>query len=393
MNTKVLINRPRALKVMRRQHIDLLIGASAEAAFYLSGFRSLSRWTMRDSRVPVFAMLNAKGTVTLVAPAGEIDRFAGNPTPVDRVVSFDSIAADLGDETRWTRADRRLFELALAKDRPKSLWEALDTAVGAGGKLAVDDLDMVGALQERYGGEVIDARAALREIRLLKSSEEIDRLKRAVRITEKAMMASMRGVREGMTERELAEIFDHLVLRHRGRPLFAVIAFGGCGAHGNHEPGDRRLRRGDVIRWDVGCEYDGYPADIARTAVLGRPSQSQVDEWTAIVAGQRAALSCVAPGVTASAVYEAGVQEARRVGLSGYAPKHIGHGIGIGIYEAPMIAPADDTVLEPGMVFEIELINKIIGRSGMHIEDTVVVTDSGSQTLTSMPHELVSLAA
>ena len=72
---------------------------------------------------------------------------------------------------------------------------------------------------------------------------------------------------------------------------------------------------------------------------------------------------------------------------------HLGHGIGIDMYESPMITAADAHVLEPGMVFEVEVIQKVLGAGGPHVEDTVHVTADGYELLSSLPHELFVVAS
>ncbi len=386
----LVVNRQRLREILARDGIDVLLGTSPENAFYLTGFQSFSQWAIRGRKVPVMGVATADCAVTLVAPAGEIDRFVVAPTRVDDVVTFGSIAASPGDRMGWAETDRRLHDLALTDGRPASLWEALDTLLRPGGRsVAVDDVDLIEPLRERYGGRIIDGRATLAEIRLIKSPEEVARLRRVVEITEDCLARALERLDEGMTERSIAEIYDAEVVYAGAEPCLRVIGFGGHGAYGNHIPGGARLRSGEVTRWDVGCRHLGYVADIARSSVLGDPTGAVADEWEAVLAGHLAALKVIRPGVLARDIHAAGVAGARAAGTTSFASRSLGHGIGIDMYEAPMIVPDDDTEIEAGMVFEIEVIHKVLGTSGIHVEDTVHVTPAGRELLTTLPHRLL----
>ncbi|GAH43737.1 unnamed protein product, partial [marine sediment metagenome] len=105
--------------------------------------------------------------------------------------------------------------------------------------------------------------ALLQEIRVVKTSEEVERIRGATRITERAIEAVLAEMHIGMTEKEMVKVFHMTVVKEGGAPLLTVI---GCGEHsalGNAIPSDRKVQEGDVIRFDVGCRYKQYCSDIA----------------------------------------------------------------------------------------------------------------------------------
>jgi Xaa-Pro aminopeptidase len=138
----------------------------------------------------------------------------------------------------------------------------------------------------------------------------------------------------------------------------------------------------------VGCEYNGYVADIARTACVGEPNELQSRRWQAVLAGQVAALEAILPGVPASEIYRIGMDAARNAGLPEIKRKHIGHGIGIDMYEQPSISPHETLILQQGMVFELEVLFYEFGFGSTQVEDTIHITSDGYERFTTLPHEL-----
>lgn len=384
-----LLNKQRALDIMQANHVDVLIATIPENVLYASGFRSLSQWLIRGRKTPVVVVLNADGDLTLVAPAGELDRAACDPPAVDRIIAFDTVTIEPGDEAIWLPEDRRYARMGLTPELNFDLWEGLARlSLQNASCVAIDDPDLAAAYREHYSAKVIDGRPLWQESRLIKTPAEVARLRRAVEITEHALQHSMAAVRVGMSERELGAIFEAALLEAGGQPYLTVIGAGTFGAYPNHVPGNYRIKAGDLIRWDVGCEYKGYVADIARTACVGEPNELQSRRWQAVLAGQVAALEAIQPGVAASEIYHIGMNAARHAGLPQIKRKHIGHGIGIDMYEAPSISPHETLILQPGMVFELEVLFYEFGFGSTQVEDTIHITPDGYDCLTTLPHEL-----
>src|SRR5438093_684484 len=122
-------------------------------------------------------------------------------------------------------------------------------------------------------------------------------------------------------------------------------------------PTDRALRAGDLVRFDLGCLVGPYRSDISRTAVLGKPSEKQARYYSAILAGERAAIAAMKPGVAVSQLFEIAVRITRENGLPHYQRHHVGHGIGLEPYDPPAINASTSTALEAVMVFFLETNN------------------------------------
>jgi Xaa-Pro aminopeptidase len=154
-------------------------------------------------------------------------------------------------------------------------------------------------------------------------------------------------------------------------------------------PSGRRLRSGDIIRFDIGCRSESYYSDIARTAIFGEPSERQSRFYRAILEGEEAAIGEVRPGVPANKVFATAVEATRKGGISHYKRHHVGHGIGLDLYDVPILNEATVTSLEAGMVLEVETPYYEVGFGGLQVEDTILVTEDGYRRLTSTTSELV----
>jgi len=253
------------------------------------------------------------------------------------------------------------------------------------------DPALVEALERRLPDVAfVRAAAVFRQIRMVKTPEEIARLTQAVRITEEAIAEAAGGAREGMAQREMSLAFEVAQVRRGAQPNMGHVGFGRSGALGMLNFPEDRLRRGDLIRFDVGCIHRGYASDTARTFALGRPADKALKYYDATLAGEDRAIGMIAPGVTAAEVFGATVEAVRRAGIPHYRRQHVGHGIGVGLagYDPPLLAPGDRTVLEPGMVLEVETPYYELGMGGLQVEDTVVVTEEGCRVVTTLSRRL-----
>ena len=243
--------------------------------------------------------------------------------------------------------------------------------------------------------EVVRAQEIFREIRMVKSDEEIRRIQEAVRITEKAWETTLEQTREGMTEIEFAEIYQHTIISDGGKISSWMGMYGPPIAFGRRTafvdialPSDYKLKKGDIIRFDGGCSYMGYPCDMARSAVLGQPSEKLRKYWNAIFEGEKLAIDMAKPGVKASVIFNSVIEKVRKSGIPHYKRHHTGHGLGVDGYDPPLISPNDHTLLEEGMVLCFETPYYEVGWGGILHEDIVVITKNEPRYLTKFEGEL-----
>src|SRR5262249_46234025 len=156
------------------------------------------------------------------------------------------------------------------------------------------------------------------------------------------------------------ELYERAVSARRGTPYAAMIAFGPSGALPAAPPGDRALRAGELVRFDVGCVFKGYRGDVARMGVLGEPNARAQRAYDAVEAGVQAGLDAIRPGVDGGAVFEAVAAAVRAAGLPEFRRHHVGHGIGLEAAEAPWLRPAGER-LEAGMMLRVEAPHHELG--------------------------------
>jgi Xaa-Pro aminopeptidase len=251
---------------------------------------------------------------------------------------------------------------------------------------------------ESRTSEIQDVTSLMLDLRALKSDAEIEILKQVAAIADTAADALLRQARPGVSEREIAaEVERALRLAGSGPIIFSTILCSGPRtARVIALPGERRLQNGDLVQLDCGPSLDGYRGDFSRVIYIGEPDRRDLAmcETTALM--YEKCVESLRPGVRASQIARDVIEIAKE---AGYGPENfyqsriakpdfVGHGIGLGNPDAPQLSTADDTVIQAGMVINIEPILRIPGRGGTRIEDAVVVGNVGAVRLSACPIRL-----
>lgn len=382
--------RARLLRVLEAEHLDALVATTTENVFYTTGLRSISHALFRG--LEVYAVLTRKGT-GLVVPVIETTSLASESIDVDRVgcygTFFFAYAPDPGD------VGRKVRELGATPSATPAdaLAAVLADLGGLGGRVGLDEAGIFHPTWERLaarlaGTTLLPAYQIFRSARMVKGPEEVARLERAARIAEAGIAAVLAMLRPGVTERQAAHVYEQEVVRQGAAPFFTVITIGERAALADVQPSDRALRPGELVRFDLGCVVEGYRSDIARTAVLGAPTDRQARAYAAMLAGERAAIAAMRPGVPVSRIFDTAMRVTREAGVPHYQRHHVGHGIGLEPYDPPTINAATEMTLEPGMVFCVETPYYEHGWGGVQVEDAVEVTPTGARMLTQSSQEL-----
>jgi len=231
----------------------------------------------------------------------------------------------------------------------------------------------------------------LLSVRAIKTPDEIDAIRRAVLLSEQALQRTLDAVEIGMTENQIAaHLSSELTAAGSEGHAFGPLVLTGPNSalpHGN--TGNRALAADEFLLIDFGGTQDGYPADITRTRVIGQPTADMKAIYDAVEAANAAARAIAAPGVTCGAVDQAARAVIEAAGYGDYFIHRTGHGLGLETHELPNIAPGDETVLEPGMVFTIEPGIYVPGLGGVRIEDDMVVHADHVESLTQFSRSVL----
>ena len=230
---------------------------------------------------------------------------------------------------------------------------------------------------ENLGLKIVDSEKAFIEAMSVKQQYELDLIKKACEIADKAFTVLLDRIKEGMSENEVAAELEYLMrkLGASGTSFDTIVAFGKNSSVPHHETGNTQLTFGDVILIDFGCKVGGYCSDCTRTFLFG--DDKKHEEFKKVSAEVYAAHELVKEKLTAGMTGREADAIARdhlaSKKLSEFFTHSLGHGIGLQIHEYPVLAPRGEEVLRDGMVFSDEPGVYLAGKLGIRIEDSVML--------------------
>lgn len=380
--------RSRLARRLEAEGLEALVATTTENLFYVTGFRSIAHAIFRGAEL--YGVFTPRG-VGLVVPNIDTAGVAADGIEVDRVACYGTFYFEYDAEPGPIGRKIREYGAAPEKSAVDALAVVLADLGVRSGRVGVDEAGLFPTawrrVEERlHGLEVVPAYQAFRSARMVKSAGEVARLEHAAQIAEDGVAAVLAMLRPGVTEREAVTAYEQEVLRRGAAPFFTVITIGERSSLSDVYPSERALRPGDLVRFDLGCVYEGYRSDIARTAVLGDPTAKQATYYAAALAGEKAAIDIMRPGTLTGAVFEEAMRVTRESGLPHYRRHHVGHGIGLEPYDPPTINAGNPTPLEVGMVFCVETPYYEHGWGGIQVEDAVAITAGGPRLLTRGDH-------
>ena len=238
------------------------------------------------------------------------------------------------------------------------------------------------------------AEAVMAELRMYKDDSEIERMRKAVKVAQQALRATLPAAVPGISERELAGELTANLLRAGSEPELPfppIVAFGPNSANPHASPTDRALAADDLILFDWGASVDGYFSDLTRVFRIGRV-EAELEKIADIVhRANQAAVRKAGPGVPAGELDRAARDYITEAGYGDFFIHRTGHGLGLEDHEDPYIRGDNEQILRPGMTFTIEPGIYLKGLGGVRIEDDVVITEDGAVSLSDMPRELLAL--
>ena len=288
-------------------------------------------------------------------------------------------------------------------DNP-SLWEESFQLAGqslnlAGKKIAVEPnhfrfLEMQFLQNAIEGCQVVSGESLFKRLRLHKTPDEIDQMKKAAQIAESALSETLKIIRTGISEHEIAAELTAWLLRKGSEPTLPfppIVASGPNSADPHAAVSDRMLQNGDFLLFDWGASYQGYCSDLTRTFAIGEISTRQAEVYQTVLAANQAAFEAAKPGVPCGSIDLAARTEIEKAGYGAYFTHRLGHGLGLEAHEDPYMYAENQQILEEGMVFTDEPGIYLAGEFGVRIEDDLTITAQGCERMTNFPRDLRTL--
>lgn len=356
----------RAAELARNAHLDALLCTPGSDLQFLIGSRAQSFERLTCLVVP------ASGeTPSVVIPKMELAQLKG------------SAAGELGLQVvDWVDG--------------VDPYRLVRNVLNAGARVAVTEvmpaLHLL-PIADQFGSLPVSATLLLRELRMRKDPSEIEALRRAGAAIDRVHARMGEFLRPGRTEAEVgADIAAALVEEGHTEAEFVIVGSGPHGADPHHMVSARVIEPDDVVVIDIGGPVEpGYFSDSTRTYVLGEPSAEVAEQFSVLERAQAAAVAAVRPGVTAESIDAAARDVLAAAGLADYFVHRTGHGIGLSVHEEPYIVSGNDIALQQGMAFSIEPGIYFPGQWGARIEDIVIVTEDGRESVNNRPHGLTRL--
>ncbi|SFB18051.1 M24 family metallopeptidase [Clostridium frigidicarnis] len=239
--------------------------------------------------------------------------------------------------------------------------------------------------------ELIPTEGLVEELRYIKDSEEIENLRKACKIADKALEELLPYIKPGISENDLAAKLEYYMKVNGAQSIgFETILISGSKTSLPHgKPNNKVIENGDFVTIDFGALYNGYISDMTRTFVVGQPSEEQIKVYNLVKDAQEVGLNSLKPGIC-SKVPDDNIREIIKEYEKFYYPG-IGHGVGRELHEQPFLGNYGTKIIEAGCVITVEPGLYIPGWGGVRIEDTVLVKEEGIEILTHFSKDLIIL--
>jgi Xaa-Pro dipeptidase len=410
----MLLNRERAVDLMQRFSIDALIAATRENVIYMSDFapggQAVHKYSQRPNFV-VFCRRSDEAPAMLIYP-GEATYFAAQSPWLQDVYTYGGGRSLRYDGREPATAEEEKFLAVfdrtklLGKNPPEALIQLLRAKGLAAATVAWDHEGMSQEVREHLRqalpqAKFVDASDLFRLIRMIKSRDEVQGLRKACELNDAGVRAMFNSAAPGVCELDLSAEFYKHIGAGRGTVGWQHLGSGRRSA-GIFPPSPKKLEGGDLLRTDVGIYLNGLHSDVCATGVLGEPTGAQKKLFDAGSRGIAACLQLCKPGQRPSELLDAlnrGVQEA---GVDEHK-EFVGHTIGIEAREfpfeftapkkltSPFLPETSDVPLQEDMVINVEVALVELGMGGIQIEHTLHITKHGFDFMTAEPRDLVRL--
>ncbi|HEY6066423.1 MAG TPA: Xaa-Pro peptidase family protein, partial [Thermoanaerobaculia bacterium] len=321
---------------------DGLFSTPSSNLFYLTG---IDFW--RSERLTALLLFADRDPV-VICPAFEESRLRG--------------MSAVSDVVTWEETEDPFAKAV-------SLFPAAAGTLAIEPSTAYDDVERL--LSHRPAWKPVSAGSVFGAVRMVKTPEEIEAMRRAIAVAIPRFRRAFESLAAGAIEAKISSAFG-------GEN---VVQFGPSSALPHGASTDRALAPGEAVLIDAWDKPEGYYYDITRSTFFGKPSDEYRKVWSIVLEAQGAAIERAAPGVPCAEVDAAARRVIEKAGYGEYFTHRLGHGLGIDVHEPPYMVAHERTLLEPGMTFTSEPGIYLPGRFGVRIEDDILCTERGAESL------------
>ena len=246
---------------------------------------------------------------------------------------------------------------------------------------------------EGLSAEMKGASALLESLRGSKDDEEVESMKAAQAIAEQALEETLKSLKPGISEKELAALLEYNMIRFGAekKSFDTIIASGPNSSKPHAVPSERKIQEGDFVTIDFGCVVNGYCSDTTRTVAVGEPTEEMRKVYDIVLQAQLAGIAAAKAGVAGEAIDGAARKVIDDAGYGEYFGHSFGHSLGIEIHENPNAAPSNSNPMPVHAVISAEPGIYLPGKFGVRIEDVLILNEDGCENITKFPKELIIL--
>jgi len=349
----------RAQDELKSRKLDLLVVEPSTNFQYFTGYNP-----GRSERL-ILLMLPASGAPAIVCPSFEVERIKRNSV--------------ISDARGW--------------EEQENPWVLVAKAAGRAGVAVIEPTtsyqSYVRLTSTLAGWRFQDGAPVTERLRIIKSPEEIELIRRAIAATEASIAATFSQLAVGMSERDVSTLLSR-EMATRGSPGGGLVQFGPSSALPHGGPSAGQLTRETVVLIDAGSRIEGYTSDITRTIWFGdAPADEFKKVYNIVHDAQTAAIETGKPNTTQCQELDRAARKViRDAGYGQYFTHRLGHGMGMDGHEPPYMVEGNTTRIEPGMVFTDEPGIYQLNKFGVRIEDDCMMTANGVDVLSHRPAKL-----
>ncbi|QHE51884.1 Xaa-Pro peptidase family protein [Pontibacillus sp. HMF3514] len=351
---------------LKEQETDVAFINSTENVFYLTGFHT----DPHERLMGLFVFQDAEPL--FVVPGMEVGQVKDSGWPYEVIGYADH-------ENPWDLIKESVDKRDVSNANLIAFEEEVLTYLRSRALQALFQTAKVRPIEEK-----------LNEMRVVKDEDEIAIIRRAAEFADYGVKVGVEALQEGITEMEVLAKIEYELKKKgiREMSFSTMVLFGEKSGHPHGNPGDRKLQKGDLVLFDLGVVLDGYTSDITRTVIYKEVSNEQKEIYNTVLSAQIASLEASKPGNRIGDLDKIARDMIINAGYGDLFPHRIGHGLGINVHEFPSMSHLNNDLLKIGMTYTIEpgIYDPNVG--GVRIEDDVLITKEGHETLTKYPKEL-----